>query len=433
MSAGTRRAARLVTAAVAAFGLVVGSASVAQAAEPGTNWWYDAFGVPEAQAAGWTGAGVKIAVIDGQINTELPVFAGTHLTVDKDPLCEGGSVTTTAPNPSNEVAHGSNVTALLVGNGTGKGQVRGIAPDADVTFYGYGYDGDSGPGTACILDTLPDGLTVFGEGIERAVADGARVISISQGTSNTTEGDAAVIADALAKGVVIVAATPNSMNDDELKWLWSFNGVVAVNAFDKDGNLQPDQEVSGQKVAWPETTVVAPGVGLPSVDWGSTEHVVSGSSFATPLTAGVLALTMQKYPGATGNQVVQSLIHNTTPDDHALSRDDTVGYGPVSLRHLLRVNPSQYPDENPLLDKASGVPSAEQVAKAGAASSPSTSPSASAAAPLPDHADDSGSGVPTWVWLVAGAGVLVVLAVIAIVIIVVVSGRRKNRNVGGSL
>ena len=116
---------------------------------------------------------------------------------------------------------------------------------------------------------------------------------------------------------------------------------------------------------------------------GDNQNSATGSSLATPLVAGMLALALQKYPTATGNQLIQSLITNTTANDHPVSFS-TGGYGcgPASPSHLLRVDPTQYPNTNPLLDKPGGlgIPTATEFAAAAkmASPKPSASPSADA-------------------------------------------------------
>lgn len=417
-----RTTTRAIAAALLAAAVVATPALAAQADEnPPSDWWYDGFGVSEVHSQGWTGAGVKIAVIDTQVNPDLPVFEGTNLTV-ADPLCEGGSPTSTKPTEG--AVHGSDMVALLIGNGTGKGHVRGMAPDADLTFYGV---------SDC--EKPGDVTNVLYTAIDRAVDAGNQVISISMVTGADGGAAAEVMAKALAAGVVIVAGSPNTADDASQKWPWSFNGVVSVNAFGQDGKLQEDQAASGKRVAWKETTVVAPGADFPSVDWSdSSWSTITGSSLATPLTAGVVALAAQKFPDASGNQLIQSVIHNTTPDDHPLSRsDDGNGYGPVSLRHVLAVDPSQYPDVNPLMDKSSGKPTAEQVAQAADEASPQpiASPTGTTDATSAPVVIDAGGGV--WVPVLIGAGVVVLLVVVAVIVIVIVaSGRKKNRNAGGA-
>jgi hypothetical protein len=145
----------------------------------------------------------------------------------------------------------------------------------------------------------------------------------------------------------------------------------------------------------------------------------------------MLAVAKQKYPAATGNQLIQSLIHNTTESDHALVRDTTggYGYGPASLRHLLAVDPSQYPDENPLMDKAYGKPTVEQVAEA-SAPHPGSSSSSPAAVPGEATGHGGGGGMVTLLVVLAVVG-LVVLAGL-VVLLVALPRRGPTRRESGS-
>lgn len=423
-----RSIGRVVAACAVAAALVAVPAVTAQAADTGSNWWYKSFGVAEAQSQGWTGAGVKVAVIDNQINPDLPVFEGARLKVDDRALCKGGIVRVADSDQSDAASHGSDVTALLIGNGKGKGQVRGIAPRAEVTFYGEGI----GSGV-CDSGGDFDGRDPLIEGIHRAVASGAQIISISLGWGDyATPADDEAIAEALAAGVVIVAATPNSVKDAEQLWPWSFNGVVAVNAMDQSGSIQQDQRVSGKQIGWKDTTVVAPGVGFASVDWRSGTWVISGASLATPLTAGILAVTAQKYPKATGGQLIQSLIRNTGLKDHELSRNGGWGYGVVSLRHMLRVDPMTYSGANPLMDKSKARPTAGQVtaAEVAASAAPAATATSSPTRVIPsDAASSTAAGLPMG-WII-GAVVLALIAAAAIVIVIVMN-RKKSKSVGGA-
>ena len=61
---------------------------------------------------------------------------------------------------------------------------------------------------------------------------------------------------------------------------------------------------------------------------------------------------LQKWPKATGNQVLQSLIRNTKGNESGEPRLDPEhkrGFGEVDVAKLLSVDPTQYPDINPLL------------------------------------------------------------------------------------
>jgi len=373
------------------------------------NWWYDYYNVGQAHAEGWTGKGVKITVIDEQINPDLPVFSGTDLTVDKTSYCDDPPVTAKVSESS---VHGSSVAALLIGNGTGAGAIKGIVPDASVRFEGYGTLSCGGVG---------EKTTEFGRALQAAIDSGTDIVSTSVGTSALSKPDLDVLAEALAKGVIVVAAVPN-LSSQSGSFPAAANGVVSVNAIGEDGALQSHDGVTS---IVQEVTVLAAGVGIATIgdeetgSWDSSYRAI-GSSGATPLVAGMLAAAKQKYPKATSNQLIQSLIHNTTVDDHELIRDEKtgLGYGPASLTHLLAVDPTQYPDTNPLLDKAYAKPTAEQIAGAAGTSVPTPSEGASAGGP-----STSASAPP--IGLFIGIGVAVIVIIAAVVILIVVLSRRK--------
>jgi len=280
--------------------------------------------------------------------------------------------------------------------------------------------------------TQIDGLTYtsFGRAILKAIKDGNRIISMSEGGSaDRGTGDIHAVAQAVAKGIVIIGAQPNDASEAAQRFPADANGVVGTNAFDDQGNLQAHD---GKTTAYSTTTVVAAGDRFPtqaSADnvWGDNGNSGTGSSAATPLVAGMLALTLQKHPTATGNQLIQSLILNTSAKDHPLSFDTAgYGYGPASLSHLLRVDPTQYPDTNPLLNKPNGlgVPTAAEFAAAANNASPKASapPSTAAAAPSPGKAP--GSIMPG---LLTGIIVVVVLLLMlaGLAVVLMRSLRRK--------
>jgi len=424
-----RRTAVSALAAVVALGLALVPALSASAETAGSNWWYAKYDVAGAQAAGWTGAGIKIAVIDGQINSSLPVFQGANLKIYPTSFCNNITPADTITANRGSV-HGSDVTALLVGNGTGTGSVAGIAPKAIVSFYA---DGNTDGTLNGCSTTQIDGLTytALGRAILKAIGDGNRIISISESgglSGDRRTGDIRAVAQAVAKGIIFIGAQPNTADEAAQRFPADANGVVATNAFDDQGNLQAHD---GKTTAYSTTTVVAAGDRFPtqaSADnvWGDNGNSGTGSSAATPLVAGMLALTLQKYPTATGNQLIQSLILNTSAKDHPLSFDTAgYGYGPASLSHLLRVDPTQYPDTNPLLNKPNGlgVPTAaEFAAAANGASTKASAPPSSAAAPSPGKA--SGSIMPG---LLTGIIVVVVLLLMlaGLAVVLMRSLRRK--------
>lgn len=420
--------------------LVVPSITVpaepAHAAIDPTGWWYPAMGIADAHAQGWTGEGVNIAVIEGQINPDAPALAGAKLTVNEEFVC-GDSVGVTAET-TDSARHGVGVVQLLVRPFGIDGDTGGIAPGANIQVYVTGNEEDE-----CTFDSVgADQRSAVGRAIVAAVDAGNDIISISRGLTSPAE-DYEALAYALANDVIVVSSSPNDENQVDLTFPVGANGVVSVAAVSETLDLMVRDDNSGPVVT-PEITVVAPGINIGKVgdvgDWSGLS-TGNGSSSSAPLVAGVLALAKQKFPTATGNQLIQALIHTTASAQNGLGRDTTngYGYGFVSLAGILSSDPLSYPDENPLMDKSGGLPSAEDVA---AVNEPTPTPEPEETASpkptktaaeveeslAPEAAENGGPGV--WPWLLGGG---IMLAGIAVVVVSVIKFRRQPGQSEGGL
>lgn len=165
-----------------------------------------------------------------------------------------------------------------------------------------------------------------------------------------TDGAREAVAGAVARGVVVVVATGNESAQDPSDSFASVNGTVGVGASDSAGRIQSYSNY-GRGLA-----VMAPG-DLNYHDLGNGGQVVStsGTSAATPIVAGFVAVAMQRWPQATGNQIIQSLLATATTGP--------TGQPLISPHGLDTTDPTQYPDTNPLLDKFPGTqPNAQTVA-----------------------------------------------------------------------
>ncbi|MFK4788855.1 S8 family peptidase [Microbacterium sp. ZW T5_56] len=422
--------ARRFVPVVVVLGLSLGTVMPASAATDDPNWWYSGMHVDEARAEGLTGAGVKIGIVDTRINPQLDLFSGASLTVSPGSSCiDGGEPTSQTPDEG--TVHGTAMAALLLARPVGDVPMQGIAPDADVTFYSTSLEGED-----CVDG--PEGRSSIMEAVLRAIRDGNRIVSVSMGQDSPPEPDTAVIAEALARGVVIVASTPNNISQRGYVSPQGYNGVVAAAAVGRDGELQrQDDDVTPMIV--PGVTVVAPGIKIlqpaNSTGWEGMS-LSTGSSTATPLVAGSLALLLQKYPSATGNQLIQALISSTANavDGIPFNPTNGYGYGAVSLRNLLATDPTALPDVNPLMNKTMGLPTAEQVAAGGGTPKPTESAPATTAPSSPDVVSEPTSDAPPAAsgespaavvpWLIGG-GVGVMVIVIVVVIVVATRTRPK--------
>ena len=108
--------------------------------------------------------------------------------------------------------------------------------------------------------------------------------------------------------------------------------------------------------------LVSAAVGTATVRDYSTgaNTVVTGTSVSTGLVSGFVALAHEKWPEATPNQLLQLLVHTGTNPNHAWN--DRTGYGPADPGAMVNTDPSQYPDENPLMTKRTDVePTPEEI------------------------------------------------------------------------
>ena len=149
---------------------------------------------------------------------------------------------------------------------------------------------------------------------------------------------------------MVVVATGNESAQDPSDSFASVNGTVGVGASDAAGRIQPFSNY-GRGLA-----VMAPGDRITEHDFATGQTVVSsGTSYATPIVAGFVAVAMQRWPQATGNQILQALIATATTGP--------TGQPLINPHGLDTTDPTQYPDANPLLDKFPGTePTAQTVA-----------------------------------------------------------------------
>ena len=337
------RAARALTTAASALALVVGALTLApapaHAADPiTTQEYFSYYHLDSARQKGYTGKGVTIALFDGPVDTSAPELAGANI-VDK-------SRCTLEPSQTSS-SHGNWMAALLVSRN------YGVAPDATLYTYQAATDGAASSGSckqgAKELDTIANL-------INQAIDDGAQIISIS--LSSTESGPAIkwAIARAINKGVIIVASSGNAAMDENSNHLGRWSGVVGVSAINTDGTFA-SYSSWGNGV----TTAAIGGPVTNRIPSSGEIHTTEGTSNATALTSGMLALARQKWPNATPNQILQSLVRSGLNPNHEWNQ--YTGYGAAALGSLVNDDPSQYPDENPILQKQGGSePTAEEVA-----------------------------------------------------------------------
>ena len=336
------RAARALTTVASSLALAAGVLALAPApahadgAVPSQEY-FSYYPLNTVHQKGITGKGVTIAVIDGPVDTSNPALKGANIT-DK-------SRCTIQDSPEG-VRHGTDMAIILVS------PISGVAPDATLYTYQSSTSTTTSNGSC---DSNGDRLNTIAALINQAVEDGAQFISVSQSVNESSNELKWAITNAITKGVIIVAAAGNEALPDDITTLGRYSGVVGVSAINSDGTF-------ASYSSWGDGVVTAAfGGPYTTYDVNTGEPVtVQGTSISTPLVAGMLALARQKWPDATTNQILQLLVHTGLNPDHDWNM--YTGYGAAALGSLVNQDPSQYPDENPIIQKNGGSePTAQEV------------------------------------------------------------------------
>jgi minor extracellular serine protease Vpr len=143
---------------------------------------------------GVTGKGIKVAVIDTGINFAHPDFITNGSNSD---LLKGYDFVEMDNFPQDTNGHGTQVAGIISANG----QLRGIAPEAEIFAYRVSEDGESVPSTLIV------------DAIKRATQDDVDIINISLGVNMTHSQIEKSVNDAVKNGIVVVAAAGNSGPD----------------------------------------------------------------------------------------------------------------------------------------------------------------------------------------------------------------------------
>ncbi len=279
------------------------------------------------------GAGVTVAVIDSGVDGAIPDLTGV---VKTGPDLTGVGTPVT---DSNWGVHGTWMASLIAGHGHGAGDsdgISGVAPQARILSIRVITD-KADPGYATYQrQSLRRGQRELAKAIRYAVQHGAGVISMSLGYGAPSRPVRSALQYAYNHNVVVVASSGNSGNAAEASGRGSapysfpadYPGVLGVAAIGQD--FQPASFSSDNL----SVQVAAPGVNVPAAGRNGQYWLVSGTSPACALTAGVAALVRSRYPRLPGADVVDAITRSAwhrPPGGY----DRQVGFGTVDAAAAL--------------------------------------------------------------------------------------------------
>ncbi|WP_031163960.1 S8 family peptidase [Streptomyces durhamensis] len=249
-------------------------------------------GAPVAWKAGYTGKGVKVAVLDTGVDTRHPDLRN-QVTASRN--------FTSAADATDHFGHGTHVASIVAGTGAASGGTyKGVAPDAKILNGKVLDDTGSGDDSGILA------------GMEWAAAQGASVVNLSLGGSDSPGTDpleAEVDKLSATKGVLFAIAAGND-GPRSIGSPGSADAALTVGAVDKKDRLA-DFSSTGPRIGDGaiKPDVTAPGVDITAaaakgsvIDKEAGEKpegylTLSGTSMATPHVAGAAAILKQEHPG----------------------------------------------------------------------------------------------------------------------------------------
>jgi thermitase len=230
---------------------------------------------------------IKVAVLDSGVASDNPDI--TEKVTARANFTDGQT-------DEDNYGHGTHVAGIIAATHNSDG-VAGVCPTCTILDV------------KVLNDTGYGSTSAIANGINWAVKNGAKVINMSLGQRTSSRTLEAAVNDAWTKGAVIVAAAGNTGTTAKI-YPAAYPNVIAVAATD---NNDAKASFSTYGAKWVD--VAAPGANVYSTfpnhpfrletQYGRSQgyDVANGTSMASPIVAGVVALAWGKNTSATNTSV----------------------------------------------------------------------------------------------------------------------------------
>ena len=254
---------------------------------------------------GYTGAGIKVGVVDSGIDK-------THAEFDGKTIYGQDFASSATGYGYDENGHGSHVASIIAGDRDTTG-VRGVAYDATLYDYKVDNDGDSGleglSSDAAIASIFNQHVTDNIKVSNNSWGGSTAITSVSEATLRASYGSTiTAMRAAQNNGTIIVFASGNDSRSEPDSWggtpyritelvnEWLVVGAVSTSGVEASFNNRCGVAK--------DFCVVAPGVSIYAAQANGSYTSMSGTSMATPHVSGLAAALAEKFPSLTAAQIV---------------------------------------------------------------------------------------------------------------------------------
>ncbi len=308
-------------------------------------------GVPQVWDLGYTGKGVKVAVVDTGIDGGHPDLKGR--VVGWKDMVNGNDT------PYDDFGHGTHCAGIIGGSGAASdGKYKGVAPE--VQFIGVKVLGKDGSGS----------LSTIMEGLDYAARSDAKIISMSLGSNEHSQAMDDLVTKAVNNGKIVVCAAGNSGPDESTVGCPADTpAALTVGATDKSDSMASFSSRGPTKDGRVKPDICAPGKDIVSCKAAGimknkaidTYYIsMSGTSMACPMVSGSIALMAQANPKLTPAQA-KEILEKTALHGKSYPNNNS-GYGRINVKSAVNLiggkpSPTPAPVKEPVVTPQPTYPS----------------------------------------------------------------------------
>ena len=281
---------------------------------------------------GFEGEGITVAIIDTGVSPHYDLVRPKNRIIGFKDLINNQN------RPYDDNGHGTHVAGIIGGNGyASRGRYVGVAPKSNILAV-KALDKNGGGSTSKVIEAIS-------YIVETKDKYNTKIINLSIGTpaNSICENDplCRAVNMAINAGLVVVVAAGNSgPSKGTILSPGTNRNVITVGAVDDKRTVDPsDDTIADFSSRGPtldgikKPDLVAPGVNINSLSNNKLDSYVplSGTSMATPLVSGSVALLINEYGNLTPTQV-KAMLLNSCID--LKDTQDHQGAGMLNLKKL---------------------------------------------------------------------------------------------------